>query len=75
MRWRGPKGGERRIVKHFAIFPKRLFNGDYIWWESYYSLECYCWYVNHRNEITVNGKNNKNYWQVVRRFKSKEEAF
>ena len=42
MRWKswvGPKAGDIRAVKYFAIWPNKLDDGFTVWLESYWAQE------------------------------------
>ena len=62
MRWKswvGPKSGDIRAVKYFAIWPTKLANGFTVWLESYWSQEE--WRTDH-----LAGR--IGYWKVIRRW-------
>lgn len=36
MKWQAPMDDEYKIEKHFALWPRRMNNGNLLWMESYY---------------------------------------
>lgn len=41
MKWYGGKIGDIRVKRRFAIFPNKMNNGEWIWFETYYSVQIY----------------------------------
>lgn len=42
MRWQSPPVGEKRTVRRFALLPKRMDCGVFVWLEWYLSHEEFC---------------------------------
>lgn len=41
---KSPRNREIRVVKRFAFFPvHNEKEGETIWWQHYYTVECYCY--------------------------------
>jgi hypothetical protein len=59
MRWKswvGPKRGDKRAIKYFALWPAKLSNGFTVWLESYWS----------EDEWATDPDGHMGYWKSIR---------